>query len=202
MASITTTPPTLPLPVPADVYRITVDQYDRMVETGTLGEDEPIELLSGILVWKMPKNPKHATAARRCCREIERLLAAGWHVRKEDPVRIPMYDEPEPDVAVVRGDDDAYLARHPGPEDVALLAEVAESSLSRDWIEKLPVYARAGIPVYWIVNLRDSQVEVYTDPDPAASQYRNHVDYRAGQDVPVLIDGAEVGRIAVTELLP
>ena len=107
-----------------------------MVESGLLGEDDPIELLNGVMVWKMPKKPKHSTVSRRCERMIERLIPPGWHVRKEEPVRIPDYDEPEPDIAVVRGDDDLYEDRHPGPGDVALIIEVAESSLLRDRGEK------------------------------------------------------------------
>jgi Uma2 family endonuclease len=200
--STITRPVPMTLPPPADVYRITVDQYDRMVGCGALGEDDPIELLNGVLVRKMPKDPRHPTSTRRCYRALERVLAAGWHARKEDPIRIPDYDEPEPDVAVVRGEDTAYVGRHPGPAEVALLAEVAEATLTRDRTLKLRTYALAGIPVYWIVNLVDGQVEVYSDPDRDTGTYRSRVDYRPGQDIPVLIDGQEVGRIAVAELLP
>jgi Uma2 family endonuclease len=85
-------------------------------------------------------------------------------VRKEDPIRIPDFDEPEPDLALVRGSIDAYRTHHPGPRDVELIVEVAESSLKRDRTRKLAIYARAGIPSYWIVNLVSDQVEVYTEP--------------------------------------
>jgi Uma2 family endonuclease len=131
MSAITPTQPVfaLPLPAPEEVFRITVDRYDRMVESGLIGEDDPIKLLNGVMVWKMPKSPEHFTVSRRCAGMIERLLPPGWHVRMEGPVRIPEYDEPEPDIAVVRGDDDLYENRHPGPGDVALIIEVAESSL-------------------------------------------------------------------------
>src|SRR5208283_151845 len=117
MSTIAPTQPafSLPLPAPEEVFRISVDRYDRMVESGSLGEDDAIELLSGVIVWKMPKNPKHSTVVRRCQRLIEGLIPAGWHVRKEEPVRIPDYDEPEPDLAVVRGDDRLYENQHPGP---------------------------------------------------------------------------------------
>src|SRR5208282_1030412 len=80
--------------------------------------------------------------------------------------------------------------------------EVADRSLADDQGKKLAAYARAGIPVYWIINLRGGQVEVYTGPDPAAGQYGNHVDYRPGQAIPVIIDGQVVGQIAVADLLP
>ena len=153
-----------PLPAPEEVFRITVDRYDRMVESGLLGEDDPVELLSGVIVWKMPKNPKHSTVCGGASAIIEGLIPAGWHVRKEEPVRIPDYDEPEPDLTVVRGDDDLYENRHPGPSDVGLIIEVAESSLARDRGLKREIYARAGIPAYWIINLVDRQLESYSDP--------------------------------------
>ena len=92
------------------------------------------------------------------------------------------------------------MHRQPGPADVALLVEVAESSLGMDRGEKLRAYARAGIPVYWIVNLVDRQVEVYTDP--VNDRYAGRQDYRPGQAIPVLIDGQAVGDLAVDQLLP
>ena len=149
------------------------------------------------MVWKMPKSTSHIASTRKCLREITRLLAPGWHVRKEEPVRIPDYDEPEPDLAVVRGAEDAFDSRLPGPLDVVLIVEVAFRSLKRDRTEKRESYGRAAIPTYWIVNLVDSQIEVYTDP-----VLTNRTDYRAGQDIPVIIDGQEIGRIAVADLLP
>jgi Uma2 family endonuclease len=180
---------------------ITVDEYDRMVESGAIGEDEPVELLGGELVPKMGQNPDHVWAVDYLDRTLTACASGAWHVRKEHPVRIPEFDVPEPDVAIVRGTMAALRGRHPEPAEIALITEVADTSLARDRGDKWAAYGRAGIPVYWIVNLRDRQVEVYTDPDPAGA-YRSRVDYRPGQDVPVIIDGQEVGRIAVTELLP
>ena len=89
---------------------------------------------------------------------------------------------------------------HRMPADVALLVEVSESTLDRDQGEKLLAYATGNIPVYWIVNLVDDQVEVYTGPGPAG--YRSRQDFKPGQTVPVVIDGHEVGRIAVADILP
>jgi Putative restriction endonuclease len=185
------------LPSPDEVYRFTVDQYENMVESGALREDDRVELVDGIVVWKMPKTTGHIASTRKCLREIARMLSPGWHVRKEEPVRIPDYDEPEPDLAVVRGSEDAFDSRLPGPQDVVLIVEVAFRSLKRDKTEKRESYGRAAIPVYWIVNLVDSQIEVYTEPG-----LTNRTDYRAGQDIPVIIDGQEIGRIAVADLLP
>jgi hypothetical protein len=79
----------LALPPPAEVFRIPVDLYDRLIEQGDLAEDQPIELLNGVLVWKMPKGPRHDASSARCRRAIERLLGEGWHLRVESAMRIP-----------------------------------------------------------------------------------------------------------------
>jgi Uma2 family endonuclease len=188
------------LPAPEEVVRISVDRYEQMIGSGVLGEDDPIELLNGVMVWKMPKDPMHSTVSRRCARMIERLLPVGWHVRKEEPVRIPDYDEPEPGIAVVRGEDDLYEKRHPGPGDVALIIEVAESSLLRDWGEKRAIYARAGIPGYWIINLIDRQLESHSRPTGGA--YPPPTVLGLADSVELIIEGHVAGRIAVADVLP
>jgi Uma2 family endonuclease len=187
-----------PLPEPKEVVRISVEQYEQMIGSGVLAEDDPIELLNGIMVWKMPKKPEHSTATRRCARLLERVLPAGWHVRKEEPVRIPDYDEPEPDVSVVRGDDERYETQHPGPIDIALIAEVADSSLPRDRGQKREIYARARIPIFWIVDLASREVECYSQP--GESGYASSIVVGLSDSIDVVIDGGSLGRIAVAEL--
>jgi Uma2 family endonuclease len=126
-------------------------------------------------------------------------LIQGWHTEKEEPVRIPDFDEPEPDVAVVSGALEDHV-HPPGPGNLALLVEVADSTLDRDQDEKRNAYARGNIPVYWMINLIDRQVEVYTNP--RAGRYQDSHIYPAGSEVPVAIAGVEVGRIAVDAILP
>jgi len=185
----------------ADVYRMTVDEYDRLVAAGAL-DDPKIELLDGYLVRKMGKKPRHSTRSERLRRLLEMGLPLpdGWHVHQQQPVRIPEFDEPEPDLAVVRGDVEDYDDHHPGPNDIALIVEVADSSLARDQGSKWLAYARGGIPVYWIINLVDDQVEVYSDPGPDG--YRSSQAVKRGQDLSVVIDGVERGRILVADVLP
>lgn len=98
----------------------------------------------------------------------------------------------------------AYQTRHPGPQEAALVVEVADATLRRDRTLKLRIYARASVPVYWIVNLIDRQIEVYTDPTGPAEQpsYGQHRDYGPADDAPLVLDGREVGRVAVREVLP
>ena len=125
----------------------------------------------------------------------------GWYIRAAKPIRLPgQASEPEPDRCVVRGTIVDYAERHPGPDDVALLVEVADASLADDRKLAAEVYGPAGIPVYWIVDVNGRRVEVYTGPGPQG--YGTPEIFAEGQSVPVVIDGREVGRIAVADILP
>jgi Uma2 family endonuclease len=185
------------------IYRLTVAQYHAMAKAGILGEDEPVELLEGWLVRKMTKYPPHSVATTLTRQALERRLPPGWYVPSQEPITTPD-SEPEPDLMVVRGNPRDYLERHPGPEAAALVIEVAESSLSQDRGTKKRLYARARVQVYWIVNLIERQVEVYTEPSGPRKRpdFRRRRNYAEVEEVPVLLDGVEVGRIPVRELLP
>ena len=198
MVTVRSTPVPAPLADP-DVYRMTVYEYERMAAD----LDNPrVELIDGYLVKKMGKKPPHFWSVDRAEEEVRAILPPGWCVRREGPVRIPKFDEPEPDLVVARGTRDDYRTRHPQPKDVSLIMEVAESSLARDRGEKRAAFGkgRRPIPVYWIVNLVDRQVEVYSNAGPAG--YRTRQDFSPGEDVPVVIDGINVGRIAVDSIMP
>jgi Uma2 family endonuclease len=177
-----------------ELYRFNVDEYERMVL-----EDNRVELINGYVVKKVPKNPTHRWTTKAALKSLETLLPTGWISQKEDSVRIPDFDEPEPDIAIVRGTDDDYKQRHPGPTDVGLLVEVSETTLDRDRNAKLPSYARGGIPIYWIINLVDQQVEVYTNPGPDG--YGSRQVFTKAQAVPVVLDGRPIGQIAVDDIL-
>jgi Uma2 family endonuclease len=194
--------PSLPPPGPPGFYRLTVYQYEQMEEAGILTEDDQVELLNGVLVRKMAKAESHTASCTDARDALLKLIGMGWYLRIEAPIRIPDYDEPEPDLAVVRGKsrDDVALKRPPLPEDVTLVIEVAESSLQRDRTDKLRGYAKGGIPVYWIINLVDRQVEVYTQPQ--GTSYLACQVFKPDQSVSVLIGGSPVGEIAVADLLP
>jgi Uma2 family endonuclease len=183
----------------ADLYRMTVDEYERLAEAEVLA-DRRVELIGGYLVRKMTTKPPHVWAVDAAREMLERLVPSGWDFREEKPVRIPDFDEPEPDLAVVRGTRDDYRDRHPGPVDIGLVVEVADSSLGWDRGGKLSAYARSGVPFYWIINLVDRQVEVYSIPQPDG--YRDRQIHQPGHLVPVVIAGVEVGRIAAVDILP
>ena len=114
----------------------------------TVLDDSRVELIDGYLVRKMPKKPPHIWAVRRIVEAMPSLLPPGWTWWKEDPVKIPDFDEPEPDVTVLRGSAEDYRNRIPDASDVVLLVEVAERTLARDRGEKLTAYAKGGIAVY------------------------------------------------------
>jgi Uma2 family endonuclease len=194
-------PPTRPPRdwIPKPLARLTVDQYEAMVDSGVFSKRDRFQLINGLLVAKVSKSPRHVLAAKNVRDELQPLIPLGWDLRIEDPVRLPPGSEPEPDVSVARGDKTVYATCHPGPADLALVVEIAESSLSED--RKLAsVYGAAGIPVYWIVNLKARQVELYTLQRRGG--YGRPRVFKTGQSVPVMIDGARVGRIAVADILP
>jgi len=187
--------------------RLTVDQYEQMVEHGILPETNRFELIRGRIVEKDVKNPAHPTATDLTRRAIERLLPAGWYVRKEDPVRIPKRrSEPEPDVSVVRGAIKDYATRHPDPEDVALVVEVTRTSVAKDrrgeprLRGRARVYGGGGIPAYWIVNLPRRRLEVYANPIGGA--YPAPKILGETESVDLVIQGQVVAQIAVADLLP
>ena len=186
-------------------YRLSVGEYHAMIRAGILTPEDRVELLDGYLVAKMPQNPPHSSTVGRLTEDLARLVPAGWRLRIQLPVTLTAGEnEPEPDAALVRGDRRAFDARNPTPADFGVVFEVADTSLVSDRRAKGILYASSGIPVYWIVNIPDAQVEVYTDPDPAATPpaYRTRADYRAGQGVPVVLGGQVVGTVAASDLLP
>ena len=203
-------PPTAGTPAnPFDgLYRIPLDVYHQIADAGLLGPSDKVELLDGLLVKIMTKGQSHFVVVYLLVDALEKVIADGWFVLKEDPVALPAgplrhASEPEPDVTVVRGAIRDYLKRKPEPADTALVVEVAESSLREDRA-KLTRYAQAGIPVAWLVNLHDRTIEVHTRPAGASapSGYDEVLVYGEGDEVPVIIDGREVGRIAAREVLP
>lgn len=192
-------------PVPDEsVFRLTVEEYLDIAEKGALNEDHDIELLEGLLVEKIAKNQGHIHAKRLFRRALERLFGDTRYVDEQEPVATTD-SVPEPDILVLRGRLEDYATRRVVPDDVAIVIEVSDSTLRRDRGRKKRIYARAAVPVYWIVNLIDRQVEVYTapsGPDAAEPDYAQMQTYGPNDALPVVLDGTEVGRLTVHDLLP
>ena len=210
MPVLTSTPPSPPTTVApsaasdeAPFYRLSVEQYHDMIRNGTIRSGTAVELLEGVLFRIMGRNPPHRMSTYRTTKALERVVPAGWYVDRQEPMTTDD-SEPEPDVYVARGDTSDYADRHPGPADCTLVVEVADSSLPQDRGPKRRLYARAGVPAYWIVVLPGRWLEVYTDPSGPTSNpsYNGVKRYADGERAPVVIDGREVGTVAVADLLP
>ncbi len=147
----------------------------------------------------MPKKPAHSFTTQEARDGLAQVLPPGWLVNLQEPITTAD-SEPETDLAVVRGDRRRFRKRHPGPKDVGLVAEVADTTLQRDRGPKKRI--RALIPVYWIINLAKKNVEVYTEPTGPAPKpdYRQRHDYHHGEEIPLRLHGKEIGRLAVADL--
>lgn len=152
-------------------------EYDRLVDLGVF-DREPVELIGGQLIVAEPQNTYHAVGVGKSGDALRAVLPPGWIVRVQMPIALDDESAPEPDVALARGSHDDYLGSH--PQLVALVIEVADSSLLFDRRDKGSLYARGGVQDYWIVNVIDRVVEVYRDPQPdTSSPYGWH--YRSAE---------------------
>ena len=184
-------------------YRFSLAQYDRMVESGILTPEDRVELLEGYLVTKMGATEPHDVALNLVSNTLLRLMPAGWTWRAQQAIALAN-SKPEPDFALVRGGIRDYRHRKPGPADFGILVEISDSSLARDRDDKLPLYAEAGIPIYWIVNIPDSCVEIHEQPtgsNPNPGYAVNNV-YRTGDMVPIVLDGVTLGTVPAADLIP
>jgi Uma2 family endonuclease len=192
-------------PLPRSLYRLSIEKYEAMVRFGMFTKRDRLELIDGFLVAKMTEHPSHASVCEMTRYALERVLPKGWHLRGEKPLRIPSKASLlKPDLVVARGACRDYLRRHPEPADVALVIEVADASLDDDRHLMTRVYGGGGVGLYWIVNLINGQIEVYSGPSGPSEPvgYRHCEVYRPGQEIPLDIEGTEAGRISVADLLP
>jgi Uma2 family endonuclease len=144
-------------------HRFTVDDYEQMIEYGILTENDRVELIRGEIVTKKPIGDSHVACVNRLNRLFGRRVGESAIVSIQNPIRLPD-SEPEPDLALLRPRQDFYASGKPRPEDIFLVIEVADTTLDYDREDKRSLYAEAGIPEYWIVNLIDRCLEVYRQP--------------------------------------
>lgn len=197
-----TAPPWLP---------ITVDQMQQMIRGGILHDGDPVELIDGLLVRKdrsargenlMGRNPRHALLIKR----LSRLLSAGcdavgWHVQVQLPLTLNAINAPEPDLAIVRGSEEDFTDHHPGPADVILVIEVADSSVGVDRTTKQRLYATANVPRYWLVNVPENQVEWYEQPDTNAGRYTQQTIFKPSETIVWALSESQRLEINVSDLL-
>lgn len=174
------------------------EDYEDLVRRGVFGPEDRLELLNGRLITMAPQNTPHAISYNLTRKYLDRVFHSGYDVRPQLPLALDESSEPEPDLAVVRGEIRDYAEHHPTPSDTVLVVEVADSSLIYDRTEKLAAYARAGIPEYWILNLGERVLEVYREP--AGGSYAGKATFRPEESVAP--DGGEASPVRVAELLP
>lgn len=203
-----TTKPPVPATSPValagrPVYRVTLDQYHRMIDAGVFVGGPKCELIHGVLLEKPVPGPPHSRSTSRLLRRLPPLFPEpDWFVGVQDSITLAD-SEPEPDFFAATGPEGKYADRHPGPKDLVLVVEVSDSRVGFDRGTKLALYAGSKVVQYWIVNLVDRRVEVYTLPRGGKTPgYRQQTDYGPGDEVPVVVGGKELGRIPVSELLP
>ncbi|HEY8597299.1 MAG TPA: Uma2 family endonuclease [Thermomicrobiales bacterium] len=175
----------------------TVAEVERMAASGILDEDDRLELIEGVLVKMSPMGPRHASSIARLTALLGQL---GWPdtiLWIQNPIQLSAFSAPEPDLAIVRARDDFYHPRLPGPEDVLLVIEVADSSLATDRSVKLKLYAEALIPELWILDLSGGMIEQYSNPD--IQSYRTVRRY--GRGATLTISGLPTRQLATTAIL-
>lgn len=150
--------------VSTTLRRFTLTEYHHLAELGFLGEDDRVELIHGQLVEMAAKGTAHEVCLTRLLRELPKLVGERATLRCQSPIVLPKDSEPEPDFTIVQNRADDYLDAHPKPADILLVIEISDSSLDYDQDVKLPLYAEAGISDYWIFNLVENQLEVYSEP--------------------------------------
>ena len=144
--------------------RFTIEEYHRLAEIGFFTEDERVELIRGEIIIMAAKGTFHTSCSSNLLRELGALIANRATLRCQDPIVLPSNSEPEPDFAIVRNRDDNYQSAHPRASDILLVIEVSDSNLKYDQDVKISLYAEAGISDYWIFNLVDNHLEVYSEP--------------------------------------
>lgn len=176
-------------------------EYERAIDLGLFGPDEKLELIEGEILKKMaPMNTPHTTGIALCTRALRTAFPIGHYLRIQMPLATSDLSEPEPDVAVVIGDERDYEEAHPNT--AVLVVEVADSSVNYDRTVKAALYAQAGVPEYWVLNLRERRLEVYRQPDAAADPARYTMTFRLAESETVVPLAALSAVISVSDLLP
>ena len=156
--------------------KLSVQDYHKMAEVGILAPDDCVELINGEIYQMSPIKSLHASHVNRIALLLARLIEDDYHLITQNPIQLDSYSEPEPDLALVKKDEQFYLKQHPKAADTLWVIEVADSSLEYDRTIKGELYAQADIPFYWIINLQDYQIEAYAKPEHG--QYTEHTFHK------------------------
>jgi Uma2 family endonuclease len=183
------------MPIQLSRRLFTVHEYHQMGQTGILSEDDRVELIEGEIVQMASIGSRHAACVDRLNQLFSSRVMGRAIVRVQNPIYLSEYSEPRPDLALLMPRRDFYAAAHPGPQDVLLVVEVADTSAGIDRAAKMPLYARAGIPEAWLVDLQEDRVELHSQPLPQGYQRVHHfgrgasLALQAFPDLTFAIDG-------------
>jgi Uma2 family endonuclease len=175
----------------------TVEEYQRMGEAGILAEDERVELIEGEIVRMSPIGKDHAACVKRIIALFSPHIGRALILGVQDPIDIGAHSELQPDISVLRPRADFYKRGHPGPADILLLMEVSDATLKNDRAVKLPLYAQAGIPEVWVINLPNDLIEVYTQPGEGGYQ----VVQQARRQESLAVQGVPGLTLSITDIL-
>ena len=159
--------------------QITVKQYDSMIKNGIFDENDKIELLNGVIIEKMPKGTKHSSTTYRVAKKFFKIFDEIAIVRNQDPIWLNEFSEPEPDIVLAILKDDEYETTYPTPNEILLILEVSDTTLSYNRNDKCLAYSKAGIRQYLLLNVQDKTIEDYREP--SADGYQSKQTFRAGQ---------------------
>jgi len=184
-------------------YRLTVRQFEKMIDAGVFRDEDHVELLGGLLIDKMVKNDPDNFSVGELAEALRDRVKPDWNVREEKSVVLGLFWRPEPDIAVARGSRDRYRFKGPRAPDHGMSIEVADSTYPKDRGKKWRGYAGSGVAVYWIVNLPERRIEVYTAPSGRGrlAVYQDAKIFGPDDEVPLTIDGRELGRVKVSQVL-
>ncbi|MGB0560393.1 MAG: Uma2 family endonuclease [Spirulinaceae cyanobacterium] len=185
------------------IWRLTVGQYHQMIATGILTADDRVELLDGLLTLQMPKKPSHRLVTKLLRTLLESLTPPDWYTDSQEPITLAN-SEPEPDVMLVKGNPRDYSDRHPSGAELGLVVEIADATLKRDQTLKKQLYAEAKIPCYWLINLPERSLTIYTEPmtQEGQSDYQKSETIAEMGVISVMVAGQEWGAIELSEVLP
>ncbi|MFB3905144.1 MAG: Uma2 family endonuclease [Acidobacteriota bacterium] len=152
--------------LPVQRYRFSVDDFYRMAEANILTEDDRVELIDGEVIEMTPIGARHAACVKKLTETLGKWASGRALLSVQDPIRLSDVSELQPDIALLRRREDFYAEAHPTPSDVYLLMEIGDTSSERDRNVQLPLYAEAGIPEVWLIDLERRRIEVYSEPCP------------------------------------
>lgn len=190
----------------------TVAEFHKMLADGILADGAPVELIDGVIMQKnraaaggepMSHGERHAVGVARMQEMLQRHIDhSACHVRTQLPITLPPQSEPEPDLALVIGEDRRYLSMHPGPAEILLVIEVADSSLEYDRSTKQVIYAAAAVREYWIVDLVDDEIEVYRSPNCEDRRYSHRVAHKIGEIISLPVSAEAAAELPVGDFIP